>query len=435
MDEMFKKPDPLAPEPEVEARMAAESACTVIGETVTDRRQDKSTFTSSGAAGASAIYLRDGGTLYLENPVIRGNGEMTQEDLRNELGSKYGFCAAVLSNQKPSHITLVNPDIVCSETSTANGAYAIFGGAIVIEGGTINTCNRQGHGVDASYGGHVYCSGTKIHTGGMNSGALATDFQGGYITVRDIEAVTEIPGSPGIYTAGKSVITAYNSKFVSRGCEGVMVAHSLGHTYLYGCDITGTVALNTHNSMSPEYSYIHAFGGVLNSSTGSILRTEDGKAVMNLSGVRIGHCADGNLTTAEAGGRLVINLSDMEVPGNVARQPKSYVEVNLKKTALTGSVDANAFSMDADSVWMVTGDSKIAALTVAEGAKIVAETPVTVTYGKLEGILPAAGNVTFVPDDAVVDDYEAKKMGPPPGMPGPGGPGAPGGPMPPMPPM
>lgn len=97
---------------------------------------------------------------------------MTQEDLRNELGSKYGFCAAVLSNQKTSHVTLVNPKIVCHEQSTANGAYAIFGGAVVIEGGTIDTCNRQGHGVDASYGGHVYCNGTVIHTGGRNSGAF-----------------------------------------------------------------------------------------------------------------------------------------------------------------------------------------------------------------------------------------------------------------------
>lgn len=182
-------------------------------------------------------------------------------------------------------VTLVNPKIVCHESSTANGAYAIFHGAIVIEGGTIDTNNRQGHGVDASYGGHVYCNGTRIHTGGQNSGALATDFQGGYITVRDIDAVTEIAGSPGIYTAGKSIISAYNSRFVSKGCEAGHVAHSLGHTYLYDCDLTGTVALNTHNSMSPEYSYIHMFGGKLVSTVGSILCAEDGKAVMNLDHV------------------------------------------------------------------------------------------------------------------------------------------------------
>ena len=178
MDIFKNMPTPTAPEPEVEARMADLSAYTVIGEEVTDRRTDKETFTSTGAAGSSAIYARDGGTLYLKKPEIHGWGEMTPEDLRNELGSKYGFCAAVLSNQKTSHVTLVDPKIVCHAASTANGAYAIFGGAIVIEGGSIDTNNRQGHGVDASYGGHVYCNGTRIHTGGQNSGALATDFQG-----------------------------------------------------------------------------------------------------------------------------------------------------------------------------------------------------------------------------------------------------------------
>ena len=423
MDPFVKKPDPIAPEPEVEARMAQLSAYTVIGEETTDRRTDKATFTSTGEAGASAIYLRDGGTLYLKNPEIHGYGEMTQEDLRNELGSKYGFCAAVLSNQKTSHVTLVNPKIVCHEQSTANGAYAIFGGAVVIEGGTIDTCNRQGHGVDASYGGHVYCNGTVIHTGGRNSGALATDFQGGYITVRDIDATTEIPGSPGIYTAGKSIITAYNSKFLSKGCEAVMVAHSLGHTYLYDCELTGTVALNTHNSMSPEYSYIHMFGGKLNSSKASILCAEDGKAVMNLDHVTIGDIADGNLAFAHAGGRLVANLAEMNVSGHLDREEKSYLEVNLKNATLTGKANATVLSLDNTSVWNVTGDSKIATLSIAPGAGITASAPVTITYGAVEGTLPQAENITFRQDPGLTDDYEAKMMMPPPG--GPGGPGVP----------
>ena len=405
MDLFQHMPTPTAPEPEVEARMAALSALTVIGEAVTDRRTDQSVFASTGEAGSSAIYARDGGTLYLNKPEIHGYGEMTQEDLREELGSKYGFCAAVLSNQKTSHITLVEPKIVCHETSTANGAYAIFGGAIVLEGGTIDTNNRQGHGVDASYGGHVYCNGTKIHTGGQNSGALATDFQGGYITVRNIEAV--------------------------------MVAHSLGHTYLYDCDLTGTVGLNTHNSMSPEYSYIHMFGGSLSSTQGSILCAEDGKAVMNLDHVCFGSVADGNMAFAKAGGRLVANLSAMNITGNTHREKTSYLEVNLRGTRLSGAVNATRLSLDKASHWTVTGDSTVAVLDVALGAVIAADTSVTVKYGTLaEGaVLPAIQNVSFVQDTAIRDDYEAKKMMPPPGGPGGPGPEGPGGPGMPPPPM
>ena len=422
--DMFKNmPEPKAPEAEVEARMAQESAYVVIGPQVDDRREDKTIYASTPVAGSSAIYAKEGGTVYLKDAEIHGYGEMTQEDLRNELGSKYGFCAAVLANQKTAHVTLVNPKIVCHENSTANGAYAIFNGAIVIEGGTIDTCNRQGHGVDASYGGHVYCNGTKIHTGGMNSGALATDFQGGYITVRDIEAVTEIPGSPGIYTAGKSIITAYNSKFVSKGCEGVMVAHSLGHTYLYNCDVTGTVALNTHNSMADEYSYIHAYGGKLSSTQGAILCAEDGKAVMNLDGVEIGAMADGNLTMAKAGGKLVANLYGMTVTGDLAREKKSYLEVSLTGSSLTGKADATVLKVGAGSKWTVTGESTVAVLEIAEGAVI--EGAEQITAGKVIGVCPGVKL-----DESLQDDFEAKKMGPPPGMPGaPGGmPGMPGGP-------
>lgn len=430
MDPFKNTPTPTAPEPEVEARMAEASAYTVIGAAHTDRRTDKTCFASTPAAGSSAIYARDGGTVYLNTPEIHGWGEMTQEDLRQELGSKYGFCAAVLSNQKTSHVTLVNPKIVCHESSTANGAYAIFGGAVVIEGGTIHTCNRQGHGVDASYGGHVYCNGTVIHTGGQNSGALATDFQGGYITVRDIHATTELPGSPGIYTAGKSIISAYNSTFVSKGCEAVMVAHSLGHTYLYDCDLTGTVGLNTHNSMSPEYSYIHMFGGKLASTVGSLLCAEDGKAIMNLDHVSFATPADGNIAFAKAGGRLVANLTGMDVAGNVDRENTSYLELNLQGTKLTGQVNATALSLDETSAWTVTGHSTLAVLKVSPGAKISASAPVTVTYGTLaQGtVLPQVPNVTFRADPACGDDYAAKKMMPPPDMPG--GPG-----MPPPPPM
>ena len=187
--------------------------------------------------------------------------------------------------------------------------------------------------------------------------------------------------------------------------------------------------------MSPEYSYIHMFGGELNSTEGSILCAEDGKAVMNLEGVAFGTVADGNVAFAKAGGRLVANLAQMDIAGNVAREKTSYLEVNLKDTALAGAVDATKLSLDGASRWTVAEDSVIAELTVQPGAVIAAEGPVTVRYGKLEGALPEAANVTFVQDASVTDDYEAKQMMPPPGMPGPGGPGAPGGPgMPPPPP-
>lgn len=456
--DIFNKPDPTAPEPEVEQRMTECSAYVAAGEEIIDRRENKSIFASTSTAGSSAIYAKDGGTLYLEDARIHGYGAMTDEDMRNELASKYGFCAAVLANVKTSHVTLVNPKIVCHEGSNANGAYAIFGGAVTIKGGTIDTDCRLGHGVDCSYGGHIYCDGTVIHTKSGNSGALATDFQGGYITVRNIKATTEFRGSPGIYTAGKSIITAYDSKFVSNGCEGVMIAHTLGHTYLYDSSVTGTVGLNSHNGMGEGYSYLHMYDGKLTATEGSLLMCEEGRAIMNLDNVRVGGIGNGKVMDCTGGGKLIANMRNMNLKGDVDRQEKSYTEMNLMASSLEGAVNATVFTVDEDSKWKIGGDSKVAVLSIAEGAKItlpgsVGETvkelvtkikpgekaapaepvpPVVVTYGKLTAgtILPEIEGVVFVQDESVVDDFEEKKMGPPPGMPMPEG-GAPGG-MPPM---
>lgn len=430
--DIFNKPDPTAPEPEVEQRMTDCSAYVAAGDEIIDRREDKSIFASTTVAGSSAIYAKDGGTLYLENPEIHGYSALTDEDLRNELASKYGFAAAVLANCKTSHVTLINPKIVCHEGSNANGAYAIFHGAVIIKGGSIDTNCRLGHGVDCSYGGHIYCDGTVIHTAGGNSGALATDFQGGYITVRNIEATTEFRGSPGIYTAGKSIISAYDSKFVSKGCEAVMIAHTLGHTYLYGCDVTGTVGLNSHNGMGDGYSYLHMYGGKLTSTDGALLMSEEGRAIMDLDGVEIGGVG-GKVMDCTWGGKLIANIKNMALVGVVDRQDKSYTELNLQAASLEGPANATVISVDAASSWKIGGDSKAAVLSIAEGAKISADAPVVVTYGKLaEGtVLPEVANITFVQDESIRDDFEVKPMGPPPGMPMPEG-GAPGG-MPPMP--
>lgn len=419
MDIFKNMPTPTAPEPEVESRMLDKSTYVVQGTQVLDRREDKASFTSTGADGSSAIYAQDGGTVYLKNAKVHGYGEMTQEDMRNELASKYGFCSAVLSNGLTSNITLIEPEIVCHESSTANGVYAIFNGGVVIKGGSITTNNRMGHGADASYRGHIYLDGTVIHTGGTNSGALATDFQGGYITARNISATAERPGSPAIYTAGKSIITCYDSTLVSKGCEAVMAAHSLGHTYLYNCDVTGTVGLNVHNGMGGEPSYIHMLGGKLTSTDGAWLNAEDGSAVMDLEGVAVGGM-NGSFMAAKAGGRLVANLSDMTVEGPAVKEPKSYMALNLSGTAFKGQAVLTGLSLDASSRWDVAGDSQVAELALEKGAVIAASAPVTVSYGCLaEGtVLPEAENVTFVQNSDLRDDFEAKKMGPPPGAPG-----------------
>jgi hypothetical protein len=173
---------------------------------------------------------------------------------------------------------------------------------------------------------------------------LATDFGGGYITAYDIKATAEVAGSPGIYCAGNSVIKAFRSIFVSNGCEAVMAAHDNGYTYLYDCDVTGTIGLNGHNSMNEKYSYIFMKRGRLSSTTDALISEMGGKTDMTLDRVRIGQIGNGNLIETQSG-RLLVNFWKMMAMGDVVRAAKSYLEVSLEKTMLKASVSATKFTM------------------------------------------------------------------------------------------
>jgi hypothetical protein len=406
----------------VEEVIFTNSAYVLDGEDIYDNRDiANNIYESESLPGASAIYAKNGATARFRHPEIIGNGYLTDEDLSAELASKYGYASAVLVYGADTKISLWKPTITTSEDSHANGGFATYGGNLSIIGGTITTNNPLGHGLDATYGGNIHVSGTRIHTSGQHSGALATDFGGGYITAHNIKATTELPGSPGIYCAGNSVIKAYRSTFVSNSCEAVMAAHDNGYTYLYDCDVTGTIGLNGHNSMSEDYSYIFMQGGRLNSTSDALISEMGGKTVMTLDRVRIGQIGNGNLIEPQSG-RLIVNLSKMKAIGDVVRAAKSYLEVSLKKTKLKASVSATKFTMDSRSKWDVTGESSIVDISIANRRSVRARENVTVYFNTLniggEDITEdyTIGNVNFVYSEDLVDDYEEQgPPGPPPG--------------------
>ena len=63
---------------------------------------------------------------------------------------------------------------------------------------------------------------------------------------------------------------------------------------------------------------------------------------------------EGNADMRNLLGGKGANLAEMTVSGNLDREEKSYLEVNLKETSLTGSANATVLSLDAASVWNIT---------------------------------------------------------------------------------
>ena len=298
--------------------------------------EDVSKYVSEPLRGASALYVA-GGEHSFDGVWFYGAGYSEEDDLSAEYSSKYGFCSAVLANAPSTRLTLNDPTVITDPDSYANGVFAANSAEINLNGGAILTNNSQGHGLDVTFGGKIRARNTLIHTGGGQSGALASDFGGGFILADGIDCTTESGGSPGIYCAGASVIYCENSTFRANNCEGVMSAHDHGVTVLKDCYTYGmNSALNGHQAMpNPAQSagsYVFVFGGTLASGSGPVINENNGRTETTIVGAAI-ELAEGyeNVIEAddEANGVLTVNLWDTVLLGNVYCGAGATVTVNL----------------------------------------------------------------------------------------------------------
>ena len=302
-------------------------------------------YVSDHLRGASAIYV-SGGEQTFDNVYVYGAGFSDEDDLSAERSNQYGYCSGVLATAPTALVTLNNPTIVSDPESYANGAFATNCAKIIVNGGTIETNNPQGHGLDVTYMGHIYAYDTVIHTAGSSSGALATDYGGGFITAEGIDCTTELAGSPGIYCAGSSVIYVKDSTFNALACEGVMSAHDHGVTVLENCYLYGEpCALNGHQAMpSPDQStgsYAFVFGGTLETGSGPIVNQENGRTETTLVGVEcvLGDSVNAVNAAADANGILVLNLWDTALVGNINCEAGASITLNIYSGAsVTGDV-------------------------------------------------------------------------------------------------
>lgn len=369
-------------DPDAEQRIIANSAYIVagVGNVVTDNRVDEekgtNNYTSGNGRGASAIYVTDMAETEFTDAAITGNGILDSYDLGQEFASKYGYASAALVNNG-GKLVLNNPTIVTTGSSYANGGYSSDKGSeLYVYGGTITTANTLGHGLDATYQGYIYAEDVVINTSGGNSAAIATDFQGGIIDLYNVTATSNRSGSPGIYAAGQSVITAYDSSFTATVGEGVMLAHSDGYTYLYDSSVTGQIGVNSHNYQTmygPNPSYLIMEGGSVTSTAGALLTVSGGFADMSFDNVKF-NIADGYAFIGAGQGTLTVNAKDISetIVGDVTMNRTTALTLNLANSALQGAVTATNLTLDADSTWTVTGASKISNLVIAEGANITA---------------------------------------------------------------
>lgn len=291
-------------------------------------------YISGWLPGASALYV-SGEQVTLDNAYFYGAGYASDQEITDQIPNQYGLCSVVLGAGQGTEIVLNSPTIVSDPESYANGVFAAAMAKVTVNGGTIDTDNSSGHGIDATYMGHVYATDTVIHTRGETSGALATDFGGGFISAERLDCTTEGGSSPGIFCAGSTVILLKDSVLTTQKATGVVVAHDHAVVVLDNCkvDAAGTALSGLQalpNAASSDGSSCYVFGGELTSRSGAVVGESGGRTVVNLVSVQ---CTAGGDTAISASGRsagiLTVNLWDTVLTGGIECGKDCSVTVNL----------------------------------------------------------------------------------------------------------
>lgn len=364
-------------------------------------QKEKYQYTST-TSDTPAVKVSSGGSLTLTNSKVTKSGETANR----ENSGFYGFNAGVLASSSSqvssysgtgtaSAITMTDCTIT-TNASGSNGAFAFGETAVVnLDYVTIvTTGSDNSRGVDATYGGTVNISNSKISTQGGSCAALATDRYDRYaapkINATNCVGTTAGTGSPGIYCTGTFKVT--DSTLTATGSEAAVI-EGLNSITLTNSSISGAKkwGVMIYQSMSGDSSIgtgtFKMTGGTLtNNSTGPMFFVCNTTAVIELTGAALTNSSDTLLwaTTAAAGsavdsnvnkdwgtkgGTVTFTATNQTLTGNIKLQESSSsITLSLVKSSLSGAINPTntgtaVLTIDANSTWNVTTDSYLTGLT------------------------------------------------------------------------
>ena len=287
--------------------------------------------------GASAVYL-SGVEKTFDDAYFYGVGYSTAQEIKDEVSSQYGHGAVILAAGQGTEATLNHPTVVADPQARANGVFASAMSRVTVNGGTIDTSCSNGHGIDVTYLGCVYAYDTVIRTGGTASGAIASDYGGGFVYGERLDCTTDGITSPGIFCAGSSVFMMKDCTFRVNNGNGIVAGMAGSVVVLDNCSVASTTEClaGMMYSGSGGSTDVFVFGGTLESTTGAVIGENMGFNEMNLVGVTAVPGGDNVITCSS--GTLTLNVWDTELTGGV-NCTSGTVTINLYDGArLTGDV-------------------------------------------------------------------------------------------------
>ena len=363
---------------------------------VEDEKTLTDTYTST-TSDESAILVKNGGNLTLEDADITKSGDTTN----TEESEFYGINAGILVT-KASTATIKNINI----TISAKGSNAVFStgedSKITISNSTITTTgSSSSRGLDATYGGEIIANNVNIKTSGASSATLATDRGEGCVTVKDSKLETNGKGSPLIYSTGLISIT--NTKGVANNSQMVVVEGKNSASIL-NSTLSASGAGNRNNVDNAGVMIYQSASGDASNGTGnftsknSILEIlKDSKyyqtapmffvtntsAIINLENtnlifgsnilLNIGKTSEwGN--NGSNGGVVTLNAKNQKLAGNILVDSISTLTLNLEDSIYEGAINSEntaksiSVSLDRDSTITLTADSYITSLNDSDSS-------------------------------------------------------------------
>ena len=373
---------------------------------------------SATEADQNAALAESGGTLTITSGTFDKSGDDTNGDNCNF----YGINSIILGVGDSSKI-YISDSTLNSSSEGSNAIFATDGATVYANNDKITTSSGNSRGLDATYDGTIIANNMDIATQGDHCASIATDRGGGNISVTNSTLSTAGSGSPLLYSTGDIQVdnvsgTATGSQIAGmEGLNTILIYNSTLESTLTEATASDPIAdgiiiyqstSGDADSTTGETASFESSNSTLKSAieSGAMFYITNTNANVVLSGTTLDFDSDkANLltiagndsnnwgTAGSNGGDVTFTGLGETLNGNIDVDTISTLRLYLLQgTTYTGaiSISDNAVNtdasdapvtvnVDADSTWIVTGNSTVTNLNAAEGATIADDSGKAVT--------------------------------------------------------
>lgn len=344
---------------------------------------------SNSTGGEHAIDADNENATY-ENVIVEKTGDSEGDE------SDFTGTNAAVYAQNGGVLTMSNSEINTSGKH-ANAVFA-YGekSEIDISDSTINTTENNSGGIMVTGGGTIKAANLTIKTEGGSSAAIRSDRGGGTINVDGGEYSSYGSGSPAIYSTAD--ITVENATLYSDISEAVVIegknsvklnnVSATGKNTVQNSDnTTKKKAVMIYQSMSGDATEgkgeFAMNGGKLESKEGGMFYVTNTIADITLDSVELKPATDDLMSVEKSGwgtegsngGQVNFTASKQKIEGVITVDEISRANIILNdNSTFSGQIKSDGktyVELDESSIWTLSGDSEINALSCSAGAIVL----------------------------------------------------------------